>query len=1079
MRRRNQLESVRPINIKKTRFPYQNPSVAATLILVLLVFTSGQSYIRTPIHNQAPNVSGATHAEIPNRSATRSLKNTSVGEEVNVYAVRSAEPAPMGIVDYGIGPNGPYQYSSSSFWGVAVINSLVTGNASGYPWMSFQLNVNLVFTSQTNQQYTYWIQDVAQVNTQKDAIFFLDNVWNYSSNTATIVNSGISGNGVVADCNCSTNNSYYYYWAPTSLPGNAIYYSLPLTIQLAVASGLSSSNQPEVIFQYNDGSGWQTYDTVIFPEITNPLIDNGFLVDGSNYNPWGLFDDSELIMGGVSSGANTSASQSQVDLHLMYWNGYNYQEILNAYNFGSDTAEGISNVVSQGYELFANGSMLAEVTHGSGTLGPLYTQSDIATVNIESTLSSGTLYIVNESYTSVKGVGYDFTGNEVNITTYPGTFELYIYNSQGTLVAQGTETLSAGQNLALRVYSNSLVSAVGIPLAIYYSVLGGGSSYSAPTFTYVSNGVAHSLTLSTTPTTVSADSGSSWSVTSLLSGSNSTERWITNQATRGIANSAETMKFAYNNQYEVVLGTNPPADGSTNPSGSSWYNSGQSYTISATAINPYFLTSWTSTSGLTIADPYSSSTTVLIGDSGVVTANFGELSLALNTQSGEVTQGSSILLTGLARGEGSATISVSGLSSGETLSQASNSVSLTPTGTEFSLTIGTSHSAATGTITVTVTLAESAIGSISVQYTLSVRQAVSMSFAYSVVGSYSGFSAPVLSYTYNGTSSQQTLTSSTSVIYVDQNTPWSINSALSGSTVNERWETNQTATGIATSTMAKNFLYYHQYLVSFRYSVNDSVSRFMPPKVNAVQFGSAFSPGFGQQVWVDASSQYTYTDPLPGSTSGERWYAVNSSATVLSSGAISIAYIHQFYLNFAANPKDAGSVTLSNGWYNAGGNVSLSISSNSGWQFENWIGQGNYSYTGLTVAPFLIISSPVNETASFYVGVTVTSSSGGSASYSDGSIVGTVKAGSSETIYVPPSSRFDVSAAPSSFLYQFNKWSGASTSTTLSTALTPSTPSTVVADFGYNIPVIGLGSAVIVVIAVAALYFALLRRRTP
>jgi len=92
-----------------------------------------------------------------------------------------------------------------------------------------------------------------------------------------------------------------------------------------------------------------------------------------------------------------------------------------------------------------------------------------------------------------------------------------------------------------------------VRLTMSYSVVGGGGGYSPPILTYVANGINTTATLSTSPLTFNADSGSSWSVTPTLGGSTSVERWQTSQATLGKADSSETVAFNYYKQYLQTL----------------------------------------------------------------------------------------------------------------------------------------------------------------------------------------------------------------------------------------------------------------------------------------------------------------------------------------------------------------------------------------------------------------------------------------------------------------------------------------------------------------------------------------------
>ena len=105
------------------------------------------------------------------------------------------EPAPVGIADYGLsGTIGPsYSYSTPMFEGKIQISSLQTYSNVTKAYMSIQLNVVLVF-SNNGEQYVYWIQDVAQINTMNNYLSFIDNIWNLSSLGSKMYNSTVIGN---------------------------------------------------------------------------------------------------------------------------------------------------------------------------------------------------------------------------------------------------------------------------------------------------------------------------------------------------------------------------------------------------------------------------------------------------------------------------------------------------------------------------------------------------------------------------------------------------------------------------------------------------------------------------------------------------------------------------------------------------------------------------------------------------------------------------------------------------------------------------------------------------------------------
>ena len=86
--------------------------------------------------------------------------------------------------------------------------------------------------------------------------------------------------------------------------------------------------------------------------------------------------------------------------------------------------------------------------------------------------------------------------------------------------------------------------------AVRYSLLGGGSPV-APTFSYTSLGTAGvAYTMTTSPATLWLDYGSNWTVgPSLLTGSGTTERWLSTSPLSGTATASGTVDPSYYHQY--------------------------------------------------------------------------------------------------------------------------------------------------------------------------------------------------------------------------------------------------------------------------------------------------------------------------------------------------------------------------------------------------------------------------------------------------------------------------------------------------------------------------------------------------
>jgi hypothetical protein len=399
------------------------------------------------------------------------------GNQVNVQEYYSREPAPMGMADYGIRPSGPYEYATNDSVGIVTITSLSTDSGPNDTGMTFQLNVDLAFNT-SQAQYVYWIQDVALIDTASNQVDFLDNVWNSSAPAANMFASGISGNGQVVSLRRS--QSFYYYDCINSsqpLPGNNITLTYPATITFNVTSSVSPSGEPTVCFAYDDGYGLITYDTVTFTNVTGLTSLTGFEVNGFNYAPDGSFYDSELILGGPGGGSDTTDIQSNVLLQLEFWNGHNYQIVPNAYNFGSNTGEGIDNAISQPSYYQKNGTISARIVPGTGQLGELYDQSQIGIINITSPLDSGTLYITNASDPNATAWQIPFVDGEVTVTLYPGYYDLQLYYQYGALFDQGNFTVTAGQILNLQApFSGGTHAVAAISAVSAKTVIGKGFS---------------------------------------------------------------------------------------------------------------------------------------------------------------------------------------------------------------------------------------------------------------------------------------------------------------------------------------------------------------------------------------------------------------------------------------------------------------------------------------------------------------------------------------------------------------------------------------------------------------------------
>ena len=89
-------------------------------------------------------------------------------------------------------------------------------------------------------------------------------------------------------------------------------------------------------------------------------------------------------------------------------------------------------------------------------------------------------------------------------------------------------------------------------LTLSYTIIGGGTYGSAPTFSGSQLGVFTPQVLTTSPTGYWFDEGS-WNITNPLSASKSNERWQTNQPSSGTISTPTTIPFNYYHQFLMTL----------------------------------------------------------------------------------------------------------------------------------------------------------------------------------------------------------------------------------------------------------------------------------------------------------------------------------------------------------------------------------------------------------------------------------------------------------------------------------------------------------------------------------------------
>ena len=131
-------------------------------------------------------------------------------------------------------------------------------------------------------------------------------------------------------------------------------------------------------------------------------------------------------------------------------------------------------------------------------------------------------------------------------------------------------------------------------------------------------------------------------------------------------------------------------------------------------------------------------------------------------------------------------------------------------------------------------------------------------------------------------------------IWIERGTIASIPMSVGNGT--ERWETTSTNSWEASGPyVVTGATYFHQYQVTFEYSIIGVDSAFSSPTVGYSQGGSYQSTGVGVAVWADAGQPYVYPTTLDGSTNTEQWtLAPPTASTVTGPGTIGATYYHQY-----------------------------------------------------------------------------------------------------------------------------------------------------------------------------------------
>src|SRR5271157_5576661 len=185
--------------------------------------------------------------------------------------------------------------------------------------------------------------------------------------------------------------------------------------------------------------------------------------------------------------------------------------------------------------------------------------------------------------------------------------------------------------------------------------------------------------------------------------------------------------------------------------------------------------------------------------------------------------------------------------------------------------------------------------------------------SYSVSGG-SGYSAPTFTANQLGSPYGQVLTTSATGYWFDAGASWTETNPLTGSNSSTRWQTNQPVSGTVSSATTIAFTYYHQFLVTASYSTSDSSTPSPSVVLSGTQFGSSSYTltltASSQTPWLDAGTSWWVNNPIPASSTNERWNAVSGTfGTVTGSITIAPMYYHQYKLTLSYSVSGGGSPT--------------------------------------------------------------------------------------------------------------------------------------------------------------------------
>ncbi|EQD26439.1 Peptidase A5, thermopsin, partial [mine drainage metagenome] len=195
-----------------------------------------------------------------------------------------------------------------------------------------------------------------------------------------------------------------------------------------------------------------------------------YQADGYGYNPLGLPNDFEIIMGGPGGGSSTNIISGNATMSLMYWNAStaSYQSVPSAYNVGGETGETVAGAAVS-WMTGTNGMPEALINAGASIVQGLWNVSNAAggapqtasTLTVTLYPSNAFLFLVNNGAgvnasnaqwapTASTGVVIAGATSALTYLLNPGTYS-YLVELTGYYPVSGSITLTAGTPTSMSI----------------------------------------------------------------------------------------------------------------------------------------------------------------------------------------------------------------------------------------------------------------------------------------------------------------------------------------------------------------------------------------------------------------------------------------------------------------------------------------------------------------------------------------------------------------------------------------------------------------------------------------------------